>query len=160
MRYVLTNEGIKVCDKYITELIAKRREILDAGKDTADETSIPSIEDIECDLNNFPLWDGDYFNGWGVTDHFDSDYPLSLEFGKHFTEERETKMREVYIEMHNKLIEYFGIEIPDKYTLQDSLSGWIDVENGADLKEALIDVFFNVYNVDIEDEYDEVAKGE
>ena len=36
---------------YIRELEAKREEILDAGKDTADETTIPTAEDILSDVS-------------------------------------------------------------------------------------------------------------
>lgn len=52
---------------YISELKAKRKEILDARKDTADETEIPTIEDIMSDLNYGTEVDedGDYYNGWG-----------------------------------------------------------------------------------------------
>lgn len=41
--------------------------------------------------------DGDYYNCWGVTDSYNSDYPLGLEAGKDFVEE-ETLLRITEIE--------------------------------------------------------------
>ena len=81
--YKLTDHGRKIAEDYIRELEAKRKEILDAGKDTADETQLPTIDDIEADVN----WDGldrenEYYNGWAVTDNHDADYPILLKFGR------------------------------------------------------------------------------
>lgn len=83
--YKLTEHGIRECEKFIAECQAKRKEILDAGKDTAEETNIPTIEAIESDINAFDIdEDGNYFNGWGVTDNYNSDYPIGLTFGIDF----------------------------------------------------------------------------
>ena len=85
--YRLTNLGIRSCEHFIRECNAKRKEILDAGKDTADETNIPTVEDIECDINFIGIDQyGEYLNSWGVTDHYDSDYPLRLILGSSFIE--------------------------------------------------------------------------
>ena len=85
MRWKLTEEGKTNVASYIRELEAKRKEILDAGKDTADETPIPTEEDILSDIDSFiDLNDPDgicYYNSWGVTDHYDADAPLGLELG-------------------------------------------------------------------------------
>lgn len=75
---VLTDEGEEKVLHYLAELKAKRKEILDAGKDTADETELPTIEDILSDIYSFEE-NNEYYNGWGVTDNYDSDYPLHLE---------------------------------------------------------------------------------
>ena len=84
-RYKLTELGIKKCEHFIKECKAKRKEILDARKDTANETTIPTIEDIEADIACFePDEDGEYYNSWGVTDNYDSDLPLSLILDKDF----------------------------------------------------------------------------
>lgn len=83
--YKLTEQGIKKCKRFITECNAKRKEILDARKDTADDTQIPTIEDIESEINYFGYdEDGDYYNFYGVTDNYNSDYPLSLRIGIDF----------------------------------------------------------------------------
>lgn len=80
--FVLTECGKTKAMAYINELKAKRKEILDAGKDTADETSIPNIGDIESDINFFDLdKDREYINAWGVTDNFNADTPLNLQLG-------------------------------------------------------------------------------
>lgn len=82
---VLTAKGREIIDTYIQELRAKRKEILDAGKDTADDTTLPNVYDIICDIEQFMDADGDYYNNWGVTDNYDSDYPLQLSINKDFT---------------------------------------------------------------------------
>ena len=84
MLFELTSHGKNLTEEYIRELRAKRKEILDAGKDTADETVLPTVEDILSDIEidwNDP--DGPCcLNGWAVTDHYDADYPLLLKLGR------------------------------------------------------------------------------
>ena len=82
--YKLTEQGIKKCEQFIRECNAKRKEILDAGIDTADDTTIPTIEDIVNDIEAFVDEDGDYYSCWGVTDNYNSDYPICLTFGDDF----------------------------------------------------------------------------
>ena len=80
---ILTEKGKIKVTHYIKELEAKKKEILDANKDTCDETSIPTKEDILCDIEYFD--DGDeYINNWAVTDNYCSDYPLWLIRGIHY----------------------------------------------------------------------------
>ena len=82
MTYRLTKKGRKAVDRFIANCEAKRKEILDAGRDTADETTLPTVKDIIADVNCDGLDDhGDYWNMWGVTDHYDSDYPCVLRLG-------------------------------------------------------------------------------
>ena len=86
--YVLTTRGREIVDDYIRNCAAKWKEILDAGKDTAGETHLPDVEGILSDLN-FGVGvdeEGDYFNGWGVTDHYDADNVLGLHIGEDFVE--------------------------------------------------------------------------
>lgn len=84
--YKLTNSGKRAIQSYISELKAKRKEILDAGKDTADYTELPTEYDIVDDIEFIGLDGGEYYNSWGVTDNYDADYPLSLQLGKDFVE--------------------------------------------------------------------------
>lgn len=84
--YKLTEQGIKKCEAFIVECNAKRKEILDAGKDTAYDTLLPTVEDIEIDIEEFIDEDGDYYNCWGVTDNYESDYAIGLTLGKDFKE--------------------------------------------------------------------------
>lgn len=80
----LTARGKRKIEDYIRELQAKRKEILDARKDTADETPIPTIEDI---MSEIPVFEenGQYLNAWGVTDHYNADRALSLIRGLDYT---------------------------------------------------------------------------
>lgn len=91
--YVLTTHGSRIVDDYIRNCVAKRKEILDAGKDTADETYLPTAEGILSNLN-FGVGvdkDGDYFNGWGVTDHYNADDVLGLHRRKKWKKTRKKK---------------------------------------------------------------------
>lgn len=64
--------------QFISECAAKRKEILDAAKDTADDTELPDIEALVEDALFFgPDEDGLCFNCWGVTDNYDSDRPFT-----------------------------------------------------------------------------------
>ena len=58
-------------------------EILDAGIDTADETTLPTAQDILDDVNvGVGLdFEDEYFDCWGVTDHYSS-CPISLVVGE------------------------------------------------------------------------------
>lgn len=80
---ILTETGKKTVKWYIEELKAHRKEILDAGKDTADDTRLPTEEDIIADIEMWEGEDENYCNGWGVTDTYDH-APLSLEYNKDF----------------------------------------------------------------------------
>lgn len=80
----LTKIGEEKVNSFLAELAAKRKEILDAGKDTADYTDLPDVHVILDDIALFD--DGkEYINGWGCTDNYDGDYPLQLENGIDYT---------------------------------------------------------------------------
>ena len=88
-KYQLTDAGRKKCERYIAELKAKRKEILDAGLDTADNTPVPTVQDIEDDLNFTGLIDEtEYLNTFGATDNYDADNAVSLILGEDFVEVR------------------------------------------------------------------------
>jgi hypothetical protein len=88
MCYKLTEQGIKRCKDFIAYCEKRRKEILDNNEDTAEETTIPSVEDIESDISSWGVDDdGDYFNGWGVTDH--NNALIALELGVDFVEVEE-----------------------------------------------------------------------
>lgn len=86
MAYVLTKTGIRIAKEYITELQAKRKEILDACKDTCEKTELPDIAYIQEDINDCTE-NGEYRYSWGVTDHYESDYPLCLREGVDYVED-------------------------------------------------------------------------
>lgn len=78
-----TEKGKEKVKAYIKELEAKRKEILDAGKDTADDTYIPTLEDILDDASYwFDVENGEYFNSWGVTDNYDAGGAICLILGE------------------------------------------------------------------------------
>lgn len=90
MHYILTKTGKEKVNRFIKECAAKRKEILDAGIDTAYDIELPTEKDIVSDLNCGVGVDedGDYYNGWGITDHYDSDAPLGLSIDKDFVKVR------------------------------------------------------------------------
>ena len=79
--FKLTKTGRRRATQYIRELEAKRKEILDSRLDTANDTHIPTIEDIEQDIDG-KNWE--YRESWGVTDNYDADSPLHLKYGTDF----------------------------------------------------------------------------
>lgn len=94
-----SKEGLENITRFINECYAKRKEVLDAGIDTTDDTNIPTIDDIRSDIPSFTDEDGDYFNGWGVTDNYNSDGVLGLDSNDFMditednTEEEKSKYR-------------------------------------------------------------------
>ena len=95
--YELTPQGRKKCERYLKELQAKRKEILDAGIDTVHETSIDyTPEELLEDVLLFGIdEDGDAWNSYGVTDHYSYEFPLNLRLGEDFEEvKKEAKHHE------------------------------------------------------------------
>lgn len=82
---ILTDKGKVTVNQYLLEIQAKRKEILDAKKDTADETPMPTANDIIDDIELIGLDDDNcYRNGWGCTDNYEADYPICLMSGVDF----------------------------------------------------------------------------
>lgn len=83
MKYTYTPKGRWKACHFIRECEVKRKEILDAGIDTADETELPTAQAILDDVNTGVGLDegNEYFDSWGITDHFNS-HPLSLFVGE------------------------------------------------------------------------------
>ena len=90
-RIKLTKTGKTKVRQYIAEIIAKRKEILDAKLDTASDTDLPSVKDIICDiawninLQKDPLSYSEYMNTFGVTDNYNADTAIVLMAGNDFT---------------------------------------------------------------------------
>ena len=83
--YVLTELGKWKVENFIQNCAAKRKEILDVGIDTAIETALPTEEDIVSDINIQGIdEDGDYYNSWGVTAHYNADTTLGLHINDDF----------------------------------------------------------------------------
>lgn len=88
MSYVLTETGKRKVKAFLDGLAEKRKEILDAGFDTAD-MPLPTEEDIVSDICGSIEDYGDgpeYWNSWGCTDNYDSDSPISLMKGTDFVD--------------------------------------------------------------------------
>lgn len=87
-KYELTLQGRKKCERYLKELQAKRKEILDARIDTVHETSIDyTPEELLEDVLLFGIDEyGDAWNSYGVTDHYTYEFPLNLRLGEDFEE--------------------------------------------------------------------------
>ncbi|AOZ97920.1 hypothetical protein [Butyrivibrio hungatei] len=87
IRIHLTEKGKIKAETYINELIAKKKEILDAKLDTDYCTHIPSINDIEvsisCACKDFNF--KEYRETYEVTDKYNADKPLVLEVDEDFT---------------------------------------------------------------------------
>ena len=78
-----TETGKTKVNIYIAELKAKRKEILEAGLDTADETNLPDEEDVLSDIEFFEE-ENEYYNNWGVTDNYNGDNTLYLKRGEDY----------------------------------------------------------------------------
>lgn len=83
----LTENGKIKINIFIAELKAKRKEVLDAGKDTADETNLPDENDILSDIEWSEDENGDYCSCWGCTDN--TDLTISLTAGEDFVDDEE-----------------------------------------------------------------------
>lgn len=83
--YRLTTERLEKAEQYLRELIAYRKEILDAKLDTADDTPIPTIQDIESDIESFEE-DDEYYNSWSIADDTTMNMPLCLKYEEDYLE--------------------------------------------------------------------------
>jgi hypothetical protein len=85
---ILTEVGLYNVDKYLDELSSQQAEMVASGEDTADDTEIATVADILSDMDEDTVQDvGDgleYLNSWPVTDNYEADYSLRLEYGKDF----------------------------------------------------------------------------
>lgn len=83
LKYRLTKKGLEKTKQYLNDLIFYRKEDLDAKLDTADDTPIPTVEDIESSIEMFEKND-EYLHWWHVTDKIT--IPLHLEYKKDYLE--------------------------------------------------------------------------
>ena len=75
--YRLTDAGKTKVKHFIEDCRIKQDSILKAGLDTAKETTLPSVEDILCNVEDMVDEDGKYTNAWNITDNYLSD-PLEM----------------------------------------------------------------------------------
>lgn len=75
--YNLTDAGKTKVKHFIENCRIKQDSILKAGLDTAKETTLPSVEDILCNVEDMVDKNGEYTNAWSISDNYLSD-PLEL----------------------------------------------------------------------------------
>ena len=91
--YILTEKGRKECEIFISELKAKRKEILDAGIDTADETFVDyTPEELFEDLNSR----FDYKRDVGIMNNAESIKPSFIRYFIHWL--RKEHLLRIFIE--------------------------------------------------------------
>jgi len=115
--YSLTDAGKTKVKHFIEDCRIKQDSILKAGLDTAKETTLPSVEDILCNVEDMVDEDGKYTNAWNITDNYLSD-PLELNkdddfeicnksFNELFSELKPSQT--IFIEEVGDVIKTFGI---------------------------------------------------
>lgn len=75
----LTKKGLETFTKFIHDCEIERDRLLANNLDTNEETKLPTVEDIISDINVFEDEEGEYCNNWGITDEYNSPYPLCLQ---------------------------------------------------------------------------------
>ncbi len=81
--FELTESGKKAIHNYLEEIKAKRKEILDTGKDTTDDIILPTEEEIFEGLMSFGFdEDGEVYDSFEITNNYEEDRVLSLTRGK------------------------------------------------------------------------------
>jgi hypothetical protein len=85
MKYELTQTGRRKVESYLEECEKKRNEILKSGIDTTTEfiTEVWKVSDVEFDLQNLANAEkeGEFNEGYLITDDIYFDYPLILKEG-------------------------------------------------------------------------------
>ena len=66
-------EGMRKIQTFLVACAKKRKEILDAGMDTVDDTKLPTMEDIERDIKEKMSRYGKYLSNWKITDNYESE---------------------------------------------------------------------------------------
>lgn len=139
MEYKFTEEGKKNAENYLTNLMAKRKEILDAGLDTVEEADCANLTIdslLEDAVNTGFDEDMQAINGYYVTDNYDSDNPYCFELGKDIV-----KVPESEKELYNAVVEdyrnsdgefsseYFVPYMSENLAEGDILSAYIELQH-------------------------------
>lgn len=94
--YSLTDAGKTKVKHFIENCRIKQDSILKAGLDTAKETTLPSVEDILCNVEDMVDEDGKYTNAWNITDNYLSD-PLEMHKDDDFVIHSNEQVKDVLI---------------------------------------------------------------
>ena len=100
--YSLTDAGKTKVKHFIEDCRIKQDSILKAGLDTAKETTLPSVEDILCNVEDMVDEDGKYTNAWNITDNYLSD-PLEMNKDDDFVIHSNEQVKDVLIGSTPKL---------------------------------------------------------
>lgn len=137
-KLAFTEEGEKKAKAVIREALAKRKEALDAKKDTADLTPEPTVESLleEVEAEGFDAF-GECQISVNVTDNCELDKPFSVEYGKdvYWEPMDEEKKREAINDAYEAAQEVFVqslVESGFNYVWQSSGGGigWKDPATG------------------------------
>lgn len=126
--YNLTNDGMSKVKLFIEQCKVKQESILKAGLDTAKETTLPSVEDILCNVEDMVDKNGDYTNAWSISDNYLSD-PLELHKDEDFVviSNERTKDNVVQLPLEEKEtpIQSHEVSTPHPHYTDESLGNWM-----------------------------------
>ena len=121
--YSLTDAGKTKVKHFIEECRIKQDSILKAGLDTAKETTLPSVEDILCNVEDMVDEDGKYTNAWNITDNYLSD-PLELNKDDDFVIHSNEQVKDVLIPLP---LEVKETPLPPSYEVSTSQPHYTEV---------------------------------
>lgn len=159
LKFRLTKHGKRLAEGYIRQLEEKKRMLIEAGKDTADETVLPTAEDILSDVSLTGInWDNPdgpcYYNWWQVTDDHDSELPILLKLGRDLVIEDEVPDKVFVYKQYRDDLAY-GEELiqvySDKKAATDQLKEDVKTYFG-DKWEDWMECRDDYFSVDIPDE--------
>ena len=121
--YSLTDAGKTKVKHFIEDCRIKQDSILKAGLDTAKETTLPSVEDILCNVEDMVDEDGKYTNAWNITDNYLSD-PLELNKDDDFVIHSNEQVKDVLIPLPLVVKE---TPLPPSYEVSTSQPHYMEV---------------------------------
>lgn len=131
LKYTLTEIGHEHVNDFLKECSAKRKEILDAGIDTACQTSLPTKADILRELNDGENIDdsGEYDSDWAVTDNTDEDFAyvkcrLAYGFAEALWLEWDNHYGIIHKEKLPDLLRRYNLKLKKEKTLDDIQLGF------------------------------------
>ena len=138
MKYKFTEKGRKYAENYLANLMAKRKEILDAGLDTVDEVDCANLTIdnlLEDAVDQGFDQDGEAYNNFYVTDNYDSDGPYCFILGEDVVKVPETErelydaIKQDYLSSDDELCsEFFTSYVSENLTEGDILSAYIALQ--------------------------------
>ena len=164
-KYELTEKGRKKVHDYLEELKLQRKIALDAGLDTAEDTNLPTEDEILEALLDFGFdEDGETFDSWGITDHYDSDGAIMLTRGLDIVEKIEAVRGVNIIPVYANLLEddLYGDAYGDIYTSYEECKAehpdqkvkygyYADIDDGPDIFDTIDDAEDYIKGIDLQE---------